>query len=151
VTASLRRLQIAVAVSLVLLGAFATWEATGMPFGTAAMPGPAMLPMALGVLLMLAAAGLIVLELKSPVTDATVVLGNRRVALAVAAIVVAGLLFEPAGFLITSTLFLFVMLVELSALGWWRSLLAAVAASIATGYLFQNLLGVVLPPLPFAP
>ena len=136
-------------VFLLLLGAFAAWEAARMPFGTAAMPGPGMMPMALGVLLMLSAAGLVVLELKAPVTDAAVVLGNRHVVLAVAAIVVAGLLFERAGFLITSSLFLFVMLVALSPLGWWRSLLAAVAASIATSYIFQNLLGVALPPIPF--
>jgi len=136
-------------VFLLLLGAFATWEAARMPFGTAAMPGPGMMPMALGVLLMLSAAGLVVLELKAPVTDAAVLLGTRHVALAAAAIVVAGLLFERAGFLITSSLFLFVMLVALSALGWWRSLLAAVAVSIAARYLFQNLLGVTLPPLPF--
>jgi hypothetical protein len=149
VTISLRRLEIAVMVFLLLLGAFATWEASRMPFGTAAMPGPGMMPMALGVLLMLSAAGLVVLELKAPVTDAAVLLGTRHVALAVAAIVVSGLLFERAGFLITSSLFLFLMLVALSALGWWRSLLAAVAVSIAARYLFQNLLGVTLPPLPF--
>lgn len=149
-TVSLRRLEIAVAVSLLLLGAFATWGAAGMPFGTAAMPGPGMMPMALGVLLMLSAAGLVVLEWKAPVTDAVVVLGNRHVALGIALIIAAGVLFERAGFLITSTLFLFAMLASISTLGWWRSLLAAVAASIATSYLFQNLLGVALPPLPFA-
>jgi hypothetical protein len=98
---------------------------------------------------MLCAGSLVVLELKAPVTGAVVVLGNRHVALTVALIVVAGLLFERAGFLITSVLFLFVMLIALSPLGWWRSLLAAVAASIATSYIFQNLLGVGLPPLPF--
>jgi len=67
----------------------------------------------------------------------------------IALIIVAGLLFERVGFIVTSTLFLFVMLASLSPLGWWRSLLAAVAASIATSYIFQNLLGVTLPPLPF--
>jgi len=149
VTASLRRLEIAVAVSLLLLGAFATWGAAEMPFGTAAMPGPGMMPMALGLLLMLSAAGLIVLELRAPATDAAVVLGNRHVALGIALIIVAGLLFERVGFIVTSTLFLFVMLASLSPLGWWRSLLVAVAASIATSYIFQNLLGVTLPPLPF--
>jgi len=116
VTASLRRLEIAVAVSLLLLGAFATWAAAEMPFGTAAMPGPGMMPMALGLLLMLSAAGLIVLELRGPATDAAVVLGNRHVALGIALIIVAGLLFERVGFIVTSTLFLFVMLASLSPL-----------------------------------
>jgi putative tricarboxylic transport membrane protein len=150
VTVSLRRLEIGVAIALFVLGAFATWEATRMPFGSAAMPGPGMLPFALGVLLMLATAGLVVLELKSPARLPDVTLGNRHVALTVAAILVAGLVFESVGFLVTSTLFLWVMLVALSTLGAWRSLLASIAASVAAWYFFQKLLGVNLPVLPFA-
>jgi len=88
-------------------------------------------------------------QAKPRATAGPVILGNRHVALAIASIVMAGLLFERAGFLITSVVFLFAMLFSLSGLGWWRSLLAAVAASIATQYLFQNLLNVRLPPLPF--
>ena len=149
-TVSLRRFEIAVAVSLLLLGAFATWEATKMPFGTAALPGPAMMPLALGIMLMLCSAALAVVELKSPATPTPVTLGNRHIALAVAAIVVAGIVFERVGFLLTSTAFLFAILVTVSTLGWWRSLLAAIAASLAAQFLFQRLLGVTLPALPFA-
>jgi hypothetical protein len=144
-----RRLEIAVAIALLLLGAFAAFEATKMPFGTAALPGPAMMPLALGILLILTSATLVALQIRSPVAIEMVPLGNRHVALAVVAIVAAGLVFERAGFLITSTAFLFAMLVALSSLGWWRSLLAAIAASIAAQLFFDKLLGVMLPPLPF--
>lgn len=146
---SLRRLSLGVAAALFLLGAFAAWQASRMPFGNAALPGPAVMPLALGILLMLCAAALIVTELLAPASVELVSLGHRHVALGIGAVIVAGLLWERAGFIVTSTLFLFAMLAALSTLGWWRSVLAAVAASIAAAFLFQRLLGVNLPPLPF--
>ena len=149
-TISLRRLEIAVSVALLVLGVFAIWEAARMPFGTPGLPGPAMVPMALGVLIAVSSAGLIVWRLKvRPPEDDVIAIGHRRITLAVTAILAAGLLFERAGFLVTSTLLLFVLLWSLSPLGWWRSLIAAGAASVAARYLFQNLLNVPLPPLPF--
>ena len=101
-------------VFLLLLGAFATWEAARMPFGTAAMPGPGMMPMALGVLLMLSPPVSSCWNCRPRRRARSCASATRHVALAVVAIVVAGLLFERAGFLITSSLFLFVMLVALS-------------------------------------
>lgn len=152
VTTSFKRVEAAVVASLLLLGLFAIWQAMGMPLGTAAMPGPGMMPMALGILLALSAAVLIVWRVTTgPAADAAVVVGHRHVALAIVSIAVAGLLFERVGFLITSTLLLFALLCSLSSLGWWRSLLAAVIASIAARLFFQNLLNVALPPIPFIP
>ena len=136
-------------MALLLLGLFAIWEAVRMPFGTPGLPGPAMVPMALGVLIAVSSAGLIVWRLKVRPPDDVIAIGHRRITLAVTAILAAGFLFERAGFLVTSTLLLFVLLWSLSPLGWWRSLLAAGAASIAARYLFQNLLNVALPPFPF--
>lgn len=145
----LRRLSLGVAAALFLLGAFAAWQASRMPFGTAALPGPAVMPLALGILLMLCAAALIVTEMVAPAPVEMVPLGHRHVALGIGAVIVAGLLWESAGFVVTSTLFLFVLLSALSTLGWWRSLLAAIVTSVAAALLFQRLLGVNLPPLPF--
>lgn len=148
---TLKRLEIGVSIALLLLGGFAAWEAAGMPQGTPALPGPGMVPMALGILLAVCAAGLIVWTIRARSTeDTAITLGHRHITLTVAAIIACGLLFERAGFLITSTLLLFVLLWALSPLGWWRSLLAAVVASGVTQYLFQNLLNVALPPLPFS-
>ena len=123
-----------------------------MPFGTAAMPGPGMMPMALGVLLMLSSAGLVVLELKAPATSEVVRLGNRHIALAVAAIVVSGWLFERAGLL------LYVVAVPVrDARRAVAARLVAVAArrggrdASRRSYFFSELLGVMLPPLPSLP
>ena len=149
-TTTLIRLEIGVAIALLLLGVSAAWEAARMPFGTPGLPGPAMVPMALGVLIAVSSVGLIVWRVRvRPADDDVIAIGHRRITLAVTAILAAGFLFERAGFLVTSTLLLFVLLWSLSPLGWWRSLLAAVAARVAARYLFQNLLNVQLPPLPF--
>lgn len=147
----MKRLEIGVAVSLALVGVFAVWEAAGMPKGTAALPGPAVVPMTHGGLLALVAAALVFTCLKTQSgAHAPVAIGHRHVGLTLLAILATGLLFERAGFLVSSTLFLFVLLWSLSPLNWWRSLLAAALASAAAKYLFHNLLNVVLPPLPFA-
>lgn len=149
-TTTLTRLEIGVAILLLLLGVFAAWEAAGMPQGTPALPGPGMVPMALGVLLAVSSAGLIVWRIRvRPPEHAVIALGHRHITLAVTAILAAGVLFEQAGFLITSTLLVFVLLWSLSPLDWWRALLAAGVASIAARYIFQNLLNVALPPPPF--
>ncbi|MGH8741852.1 MAG: tripartite tricarboxylate transporter TctB family protein [Burkholderiales bacterium] len=143
----LRRLEAGVAVALLLLGAFAIWEGARMPQGSAALPGPGMLPVALGVLLALCAVALMV---RSGAGAERVAIGHRHIAMGLLAVLGAGLLWERAGFLVTSTLFLFALLWSLSPLGWWRSLIAAVVATVAVRYFFQNLLNVVLPSLPFA-
>lgn len=143
---SLRRLEIGVGVALLVLGMFAAWEGSRMPQGSAALPGPGMLPVALGVLL---AGCSVVLIFLSKEKD-QVAIGHRHVAIALAMVLAAGLLWERAGFLITCTLFLYVLLWTLSPLGWWRSLIAAVLGAVAARFVFQNLLNVVLPPLPFA-
>ena len=149
-TLPFNRLETAVAVSLLLLGLFAIWQASGMPMGTAAMPGPGVMPIALGVLLALSALILIVRGGHAgPAANAAVVLGHPFVALGIGATAAAGFLFERVGFQITSTLLLFVLLRSLSTLGTWRSLVAAVIATIVAGLFFQNLLGVSLPPSPF--
>jgi putative tricarboxylic transport membrane protein len=147
VRTSLRRLELGVGLSLIAVGAFAAWEALRMPQGTAALPGPGVLPFALGVLIAACALVLIVAR-TSP--DQPVTVGNRQVVCALLAVLAAGLLWERAGFLISSTFFLFVLLWMLSPLGWWRSLIAAAVGAAAARFVFQNLLNVVLPPLPFA-
>jgi len=150
VPTSLRRLEVGTAVALVLLGVLAAWEALRMPQGTPALPGPGMVPLACGVLLALLSAVLLAARRTGAGSDEPVPLGNRHVLLCFVVIVVAGLLWERAGFLVTSTLFLFVLLWSLSPLGGWRSLIAAVLGSVALRLIFQNLLNVALPPLPFS-
>ena len=100
VTTSFKRLETAVAASLLLLALFAIWQALGMPMGTAAMPGAGVMPVALGVLLALCALVLIVWRDKTGSSgDVRVIVGHRLVALGIVATAVAGLLFERVGFL----------------------------------------------------
>jgi len=121
-----------------------------MPAGTVSLPGPGFIPMALGSSLALATLAFIAWRVVTgPARDEPVAMGHRHIALALLAIISASLLFERAGYLITSALFLFVLLWVLSTLGWWRSALAAVAAAVVSKYFFQDLLAVVLPPIPF--
>jgi hypothetical protein len=148
VRTSLRRLELGVGLALLNLGVFAAWEAVRMPQGSAALPGPGMLPLGLGLLIACCAVVLIFFGRARP--DQPVAVGNRHVAWALLAVLAAGLLWERAGFLITATLFLFALLWILSPLGWWRSLIAAAAGAAVARFAFHNLLNVVLPPLPFA-
>jgi len=147
---SLRRLELGVGVALLLLGVFAAWEGARMPQGSAGLPGPGVMPVALGVVLALCAVALMTISARAGVAGEPVAIGHRRITWAVLALFAAGLLWERAGFLLTSTLFLFVMLWTLSTLGWWRSLAAAVLGAVAARLVFQNVLDVVLPALPFA-
>lgn len=149
-TTSLRRLEIGVGVALLLLGVFAAWEGARMPQGTAGLPGPGVLPVALGVVLALCAIALLTISARAGAAAEPMAIGHRRITGAVLALFAAGLLWERAGFLVTSTLFLFVLLWTLSTLGWWRSLVAAMLGALAAHFVFQNLLNVRLPPLPFA-
>jgi hypothetical protein len=141
-------LELGVGLSLLLVGLFAAWEAVRMPQGTAALPGPGVLPLGLGALIAVCSLAFVIAGRTSP--DEAAALGSRHVACALLAVLAAGLLWERAGFLITATVFLYVLLWVLSPLGWWRSLLAAAAAAAVARFVFQNLLNVVLPSLPFA-
>ncbi len=149
-TTTTRRAELGVLAVLLLLAAFAVWQAASMPAGTPALPGPGMLPMVLGTLLGIAALALLPPCLRpAPQRDAPIVYANRHIALAVLSLIGAGLLLEPAGFVPAATLYLFAMLWMLSPLGWWRSLAAAAVAAAVTKYLFADLLGVALPPIPW--
>ena len=147
---SLRRLEIGVGVALLLLGVFAAWEGARMPQGSAGLPGPGVMPVALGVVLALCSVALVTISARETAAGEPVAIGHRRITAAVFALFAAGLLWERAGFLVTSSLFLFVLLWALSTLGWWRSLVAAVLGAVAARFVFQNVLDVVLPALPFA-
>ena len=147
---SLRRLEVGVGVALLLLGVLAAWEGARMPQGSAGLPGPGVMPVALGVLLALCAIALLTISASARIAAEPIAIGHRRITGAVLALFAAGLLWERAGFLVTSSLFLFVLLWTLSALGWWRSLVAAALGAVAARFVFQNVLNVVLPPLPFA-
>lgn len=149
-TTTMRRVELGVLIALLLLAGVVVWQAVSMPAGTVSLPGPGMVPAALGVLLGLSVLALLPSCLRPGAgRDDRIAFGDRRIAAAVLYLLGAGFLLERAGFVLTSTLFLFATLWTLSPLGWWRSLTAAAVASGLAAYLFGNLLGVSLPPLPW--
>ena len=149
--ASTRRVELAVAIVLLAIGLLAALGAARMPLGTASLPGPGMTPMIEAILLALCAAVILKQRFKEPAgADDPLVLGHRHVVLAVFSIIGVGLLLERAGFLVTGSLFLFVLLWAFSTLGWWRSLLASVLACTVVMFVFRDLLNVALPRFPFS-
>ena len=150
-TTTLKRLELYILLTLAALAVFVVWEAARMPSGTLSLPGPGMLPLALGTLLAMSSLALILLSRRAdPEAEGPIILGNRQVVISFLVLLGAGLLFERAGFIVASTLFLFLQLLMLSPLGWWRAMSAAVVTTFALHYVFQGLLGVQLPPLPWA-
>jgi putative tricarboxylic transport membrane protein len=145
-TASMRRGEIVAGVLLLLFGAAILIGSLRMSAGTAGAPGPGYFPRFLGTLLVLVSIGLIVraARLKSA-SDTTVVLGHRDIAITLIALVALGLLFEPAGYILSATLFMLALLRAFSTLGWVRSFVAALVVVLVSYYLFDKALGVTLP------
>jgi putative tricarboxylic transport membrane protein len=80
------------------------------------------------------------------------VFGHGDIALTLIALVVLALIFEPAGYVISATLFMFVLLRAFAGLGWMRASVSALTIALVTYYMFVKVLGVSLPggllPLP---
>lgn len=135
-----------VAGVVVLLAAYVIRESLRMPLGRTDQPGPGFYPLVLGLLL--CAAGLILLLqlLLQPLDrKAYTQIGGRDVFAIVLALMIAALLFERLGFIVTVGLFLFALLRVLSPLGWIKSGVAGVTTAIIASIFFQKILGVPLP------
>jgi putative tricarboxylic transport membrane protein len=145
-----RRVELGVLIALLLLAVLVVWQATSMPMGSARLPGAGMLPLILGSLLGLSVLVMLPPYLRSEATGGEAIrLANRSIGIAVLSLIGAGLLLERAGFVLTATLYLFVMLWSVSPLGWWRSLIAAAVTAAIARFLFADILGVSLPPMPW--
>lgn len=144
-----RRLEAAIGGVIILLGAFALWQALRMPPGSVSLPGPGMLPAVLGSLLVVAGAAIVVRGLwLGDAAEETVALGHNHIVLVLLALFASALLLEPLGFIVTGTLFLFVQFWVLGGIAWWRAMLASLVVTLCCRYFFSDLLGVRLPPFP---
>lgn len=146
-----RRGDLAIAVLLLALAAFFMWGAWHMPAGTFAVPGPGIVPTILGALLAATALVLIIKALISRArgADAQLSFGVVPVAIVFAALTAVALAFERAGFMVTLSVFMFVMLRAVSRLGTLRSALVAAGITLASGWFFGSVLGVNLPRVPW--
>jgi hypothetical protein len=144
-----RRIELAVAIALLILGVLVAATAARMPMGSPSLPGPGFLPLILGILIAVVAAIVGVRSLTTPGQAEPVLLGHANIAITAVALIGVSLLFERLGYFPSVIAFMFVMLVTISPLNWRRSAVAAIVVAVACHLFFDVLLGVRLPPMPF--
>ncbi|MCU0560647.1 MAG: tripartite tricarboxylate transporter TctB family protein [Desulfobacterales bacterium] len=142
-----RQGEIGTALVLLAIACFLIISAARMPAGTVALPGPGLMPMAIGVLLAATAAGLLLGQLKRrlPLEPETLPLGGRHLLVAAGGLVWVSLFFERLGFLICMGLFLLVLSKEFSRAGWFKPIVFALAGVFGAYWFFVVILGVQLP------
>ncbi|BCW62833.1 tripartite tricarboxylate transporter TctB family protein [Arthrobacter sp. StoSoilB22] len=116
--------------------------------------GPRFMPYAIGTLLTIASAFVVIDVLRgnsaSPeegeLVDPTLPMNKRRVAMLLASVLAFAVLLEPAGYVIACALSFFGIAVTLGARLSWRVGVASIALSFAIYLLFTRPLGIFLPP-----
>jgi putative tricarboxylic transport membrane protein len=137
--------EIVIGLALAALGIFVFVVARQMPFGTLGEPGPGVLPVTLGALLVVA--GLLVAGvawLRTP-RDPVVPLGHADVVCGIAALAVVGFVFEALGAPLVLALMLTLLFKVFARTSWWRAALGGIVGSAATWLFFVRLLDVPLP------
>ncbi len=138
--------EIGVAVALAGVALFLIVTAARMPLGTAAMPGPGVMPLAIGIGLEGTAIALLAAAWKrSRDAPQRIRFGSRHILVAVLGLVWASLLWERLGFFLCLGMFLWALVKEFSGQGWIRPLAFAILATSAAYWFFGHLLGVSLP------
>jgi putative tricarboxylic transport membrane protein len=143
------RLAAAVLLAFGLAGAV---EAGRLTIGDPAHPGPGFFPFWLALLLCLVAVALLLrpASAKAPPTPATALpLARGKAVLALAASVVYAFALEPLGFLLTTFLFLVVLLRAVERRPWISSVTLAAATAVASHVVFKVWLAVQLPAGPW--
>lgn len=141
-----QRIELAVALVLLVIGVAVAIAALRMPMGSLALPGPGYLPIALGVMLSVAASVLVMRSLRAgEAGNEAVTVGDRSTVLVVVSLCAAGLTLEPLGYTATAAMLLFVLIEALSTVGWRRAAGVAVTAAVVSGLFFKMVLGVRLP------
>jgi hypothetical protein len=128
---------------LAAAGAFATFQAAQLPFGSIAQPDSGFFPLCVAVLVVIFALGIIAESHDADGTAPT--RPSWGVAAVAAALVGYVFLLKPAGFVICTLALLLFMLRALGALQWRRALGIALPAVVVCYVVFTRL-GVPLPP-----
>jgi len=120
-----------------------------LPFGTLASPGAGMMPKLVLGLLIAFGAILVARAGESPPL-ATIDWGEFRHAATVIVVTAAAIaLYTAAGFVLSVTLLLFVLLYFIERRSLWRTLAVSLGVTIGSYVLFSTLLKSPLPPMPF--
>lgn len=137
--------EIGVAVGLLAVSLYLIVTALRMPLGTAVMPGPGVMPLAIGLALGFTAAALLIVALRGAGKAAVVPMGGRHILVAVLGLVWVSLFFERLGFLLCLGAFIFALTKEFSRGGWLKPLIFAVLAVAWAYWFFVRILNVGLP------
>lgn len=134
------------AAGLLLFGVFWAWQGSRLQMVAGdGGPGPGVLPTALGLLI----AALAVVNLLRPELERVEFPNRRRVLLVLGSLIAYAALLEPLGYVLTTFLFLAVLLMALAERRRWWQPVSALAVSLGTYALFRLVLAVPLPPDPF--
>jgi hypothetical protein len=137
-----------IAICLLLVGAFVAYQAQRLAMRTLdGGPGPGVLPLALGVLMVVVGLRLVLIEAAHSIAPS---FGNLpRVGLMVAALAVYAVGLERLGFVLTSSIATALLMVTFND-GRRRTLMVAggIAAAVVTYGIFYQVLKVQLPPDP---
>ena len=138
--------EISVVIGLLAVSLFLVLTAYRMPLGTAVMPGPGVMPFAIGLVLGVTATALLFSVLKRHGKTVDVVqLGSRHIFVAVSGLIWVSLLFEGLGFSLCLGVFLLALSREFSRQGWLKPLAFAVLAVAGAYGFFVYLLDVSMP------
>ena len=131
------------AVAMLLFGLLWSWMATSYAMQTRdGNPGPGLLPLALGVMIVLLAA----INFIRPDVRHIELPQFRRILFILGALIGYALVLELSGYVLATALLLAFLLIVLGErFRWWQPI-AAGGVSLATYYVFRVLLGLPLPP-----
>ena len=136
-------------IALALVGLYALWESRALPAGSFRNPGPAFVPIALALLLVILGALVGVTGGRSGrIRDAGWAGAGHALAI-LAASAFAALALERLGYRLTMALMLLFLLGAVERRRLWFAVAFAVAVPALTFYLFDTLLRVPLPRGPF--
>ena len=131
-------------IVLVLVAAFAVYEASRLPFGSIRAPDAGFFPITLSVLLLVVA---VVIALRSFISVSErpqFTTQSWYVALAAIALVIYALVLQTLGFLLATVIIMLLMMRGFGGMSWKRAVLIAVPA-VFVSYLAFLELGVPLP------
>lgn len=135
--------EIACALALAVTGAAFAWSAWQLPAGDPGIPGPGAAPFALAAVL--AAFGLASAFRAARKQKASGAALDANALLAILLIAMACIIFESAGFVLASTLFLVAGFRLLGGVPLLASVTVAITFSLAVHFVFVKALGVALP------
>lgn len=114
--------------------------------GTAAQPGPGFMPAAVAFALLIVAGINVYQAFRTKLEKAGSQTWLRLTPFGIAIILfIYPILLRPMGFIISTSIVLFILFQLMKFKSWYISLLSAILSTLITFYIFSNLLGVVLP------